>query len=686
MTIESLPERTIIIAATAEQIATVAQLPFVQYVGPYLAAYKFSPFAAAEQDEFLIQIANIAASQASIGRIRDRVGGFLSESPYGNQLTAHIRTERVIAQQLLDEPFVLGVERHLSPGLSDERQALSLTEASTPAGGNYLQWLAQWGITPNQLTSYVNSGPIVVDVADTGLDLGCVSNSSQHPDLIGRKAYLKGPVAPGTDTGRHGTVVAGIIAGNPVQGIDTTGAPTTGTGLKDSDSHGSFHYGLGVAPGVRIGSTRIFGGTSGTVAQWTTAAVTSRCSTPAAVCMDTSTLCRAVVQNHSHNEYDATGTNAGVYTSRAREFDISVRDADRSTRTPLAITMSAGNYNQNPDDVTTWVMASATAKNVISVGAAESVRDGIPVPCQDPALAANSNPLARHSAAGYDVLAYASRRGTKDGRLKPDLIAPGTLIYGPRPQQATGATYCAATDSSALGYSLYHGASGTPWSAPVAAGAIALLRYKYGWLSPAMYKAMLVGGTRSLSGKPDRMTGGFVAAWPNEQQGFGMINLADLLGTSPTKAWHDQGTTLTQGQIYERTVTVADPSKPVRIVLVWTDVPGAVCVDPGCTANAQVNDLDLMAYGPTKTRAYGNATQADGFSRWISCSLLCTPPVDQKNNVEVIHINPIRFSEIGTTVTVRVTASSLNGVALAGQSGGANNQDFALFVMNGTLN
>lgn len=681
--VESLPERTIIVSATATQIDALTTLPWVQYAGPYLRDYKFTPRNAETAREFLVQIADTPASKTAIARIRERVGGFRDESAYDAQLTARIETDLTVVNELLDEPFVLGIETLVPMGDSDERQALSVTGATAPSG-QYLTWLSSRNITPNQLT---DSG-IVVDIADTGLDMGCDA-ISEHADLVGRKVYYKGTGAQNQDTGRHGTIIAGIVGGNPVAGKTTQNQATQGYGLKDSDSYGQFYYGLGVAPGIRLGLTRVNPAAVGytAVAQWTTSAVSSMCNTPTALCTDTSTPCPAVVQNHSHNEYDATGSYAGVYTLRSREFDISVRNATRTTTgtpTPLAITMSAGNYNQNSGDLTTMVMASATAKNVISVGAAETARDSIPAACLDSTLIGNSNPSLRNATGGYNVLAYASRRGTNDysiSRIKPDLVAPATVSYGPRPYLLVGSNYCATGGDPT--YPEYHGSSGTSYAAPVAAGAVALLRYKHGAMSPAMYKAMLVGGARSMTGALDRLTSGTVTKWPNEQQGFGMINLADLLGTTPAKAWHDQGTVLTQGQMYERTVTVVNPLQPVRVVLVWTEPPGAAE-----TTIAQVNNLDLTATWPDFYRLYGNYTDTAGWSRPSpGCGRpVCASPSDIRNNVEVLNINPSRFTgNTNLSFTIRVMASPLNGIAVAGQSGGANNQDFALFVLNGTL-
>lgn len=602
------------------------------------------------------------------------------------------------AYALLDEPFVIGVEAYVAPEFSDERQAYSLSGASAPTPGvSYLSWLASRGITPNALT---NSG-IIVDVADSGVDMGCL-NVNRHKDLLGRVVYYTAAVGGSTtdrsDTVGHGTVVAGIVGGNPVAGVNSVGGATNGLAQKDSDSYGQFYYGMGVAPGVRIGSTKIRNSQSilGTVAQWTKLAVSQDCNTPTSLCpnpitwYDPTPNCVATVQNYSVNTYDPAV--AGAYTIESREIDISVRNASRTTppaaMVPLAVTAAAGNYAQNPTDVTRTVLPWATAKNAITMGAAESTRvnPGACATDTDGGL----NPAERSRAQGYNVVSYSSRRGTTDGRLKPDLMAPATLALGPK-TRANNNSWCMVGgdffgDGSAPAY---HGSSGTSFAAPVAAGAVALLRYyfnvNYGITpSPAMYKAMLVGGAKSMTGAIDRqetVLGGAspaVATWPNVQQGFGLLNLSDLLTLGVVKSLYDQQTVLVMGQAFNRNVTVSDPSKPLKIVLAWTDAPAIA----GATTTG-VNNLNLRV-----DIYYGNYTGADGFSRiQPGCGRpSCPQPSDAKNNVEVIHVNPSVFLDPAKrTLGLQVFASNLMGIGVPGQSGGANNQDFALFVMNGTL-
>jgi hypothetical protein len=709
----SLPERAIVVVAAAEQIDHLARLPWVQYAGPYDRDYKFAP-AGEDHGEFVIQIADTELTAGAIEYIEALAGGFVMRTASDGILTARIRTDRATAEMFLDEPFVVGVETFIEPQPSDERQALSLTGESTlqaaatfatttgtGTGTNYRKWLNKYGFTAAALTS----SNIVVDIADYGVDLGCSSDTGSikaHLDLRGRIVYHNGATKPGggelglekdpdfSDTNGHGTLVAGIVAGNPLAGTDTAGQPSNGRGELDT---GSFYWGMGVAPGIRIGSTVMMsGGQVGQVVDWTSRAVSRYCNTPTNACTPTTTLCRATVQNHSNNEYESTGTNAGYYTVSASLFDKSVRRADHVSNIPLAVTVSAGNIGQSTADPSTAVLAPATAKNVISVGAVESSRTGIPQRCLED-LAQGTNPELRNKAEGYDVLAYGSRRGTYDNRLKPDLLAPATQSVGPHAYNGVG-LYCVRSSVlDAKGNPWYHGASGTSFAAPVAAGSIALLRHFYTARgltpSPAMYKAMLVAGARSIRGKPDRYTGGTVTSWPNRQQGFGVITLDVLFNSSVIRGWRDQQPTpLLQGQSQYFTATVSDPAKPMRIVLAWTDKEGAV-QDPGASVipKALVNDLDLRATWPDGVQYYGNVINSSGYSYVPGCGRpFCAIPADVLNNVEMLNVDPARFvNTANRTFTVRVWAAVLNGVGVPGASGGANNQDYALFVVNGSI-
>ncbi len=475
-----LPERAIVVVATREQLAHVSRQPWIEYGGPYLADYKFRP-AGVDRGEFTIQIADTDATRASIASIEARAGGFVSASSSDHILTARFRAGRAVAAAMVNDPFVLGVETFVPLQPSDERQALSLTGKTTLTDAaafanalpgtatNYRRWLDHYGFTANALTTR----GIVVDVADMGVLNGCGAHSTEeraHVDLRGRVVYHNGAtiVTGGgsvteagvnrspdyTDQSGHGTVVASIIAGNPLAGVDTNSPPypTSGIGATSGKDPNGYFWGMGVAPGIRVGSTVMMDGGQqvGTygVKDWTTRAVTRKCNTPATPCTSTTVNCPATVQNHSNNEYETTGTNAGYYTTSAAEFDKSVRRADHVTNVPLAITVSAGNIKQGANDPTTAVLAPATAKNVISVGATESDRDS--TACNGE----GENPTKRHKAEDYTFLAYLSRRGTADNRLKPDVLAPASLATGARQWYAS--YYCLNSGGSVNPLPNYH--------------------------------------------------------------------------------------------------------------------------------------------------------------------------------------------------------------------------------------
>ena len=94
-----------------------------------------------------------------------------------------------------------------------------------------------------------------------------------------------------------------------------------------------------------------------------------------------------------------------------------------------------------------------------------------------------------------DSLAQFSSMGPNiDGAIKPDLVAAGTNIYtAAQKLDSAGALY----DPS--GYGVY---DGTSFSAPIVAGAAALVKAARPGLTAAQYKSLLVNNTGRISAKP----------------------------------------------------------------------------------------------------------------------------------------------------------------------------------------
>ncbi|MES1180744.1 MAG: S8 family serine peptidase, partial [Verrucomicrobiota bacterium] len=226
---------------------------------------------------------------------------------------------------------------------------------------------------------------VTVCVADTGLDTG--DTNTMHPDVRGRVTGFQfyGDLTDGSDGYGHGTHCAGIVAGNAA------------TGETDPDT-GQW-YGLGVASGADLFIERIFNDDAGEANPF-----------PSDDMLTTDAV-RAGAQigaNSWGNDVQ------GAYDIDSAAFDELVRDADPGTPgdQPYILEFSAGNAGPAAETIG----SPASAKNVIATGASEN----------SPGILAETYGLY---ADGADTVADFSSRGPcQDGRIKPDLVAPGTWI------------------------------------------------------------------------------------------------------------------------------------------------------------------------------------------------------------------------------------------------------------------
>ncbi|MBI3732026.1 MAG: S8 family serine peptidase, partial [Chloroflexi bacterium] len=262
-----------------------------------------------------------------------------------------------------------------------------------------------------------------------------------------------------------------------------------------------------------------------------------------------------------------------------------------------------------------------------------------------------------------DVISFSSRGPTSDGRLKPDLMAPGTHIQGPASQVAgyTGTDVCNAYYPA--NQTLYTWSSGTSHATPAVSGAASLL-YEYygrvwnpGWApSPAMLKALLLNTPRYLTGTGANDT------LPSPNQGWGDVNLGLAFNAVP-RLLLDQLIVFTDtGQVVTVTGSIFDSRQPFRVSLVWTDAPGST------TGNAYVNDLDLeVTVGDSiyKGNVFVGAQSVSGGS------------ADPRNNVENVFLP----QGLTGTFTVRVIARNIAGDSIPNNTEPAD-QDFALVVYN----
>ncbi len=110
---------------------------------------------------------------------------------------------------------------------------------------------------------------------------------------------------------------------------------------------------------------------------------------------------------------------------------------------------------------------------------------------------------------------------TRDGRTKPDLVAPGIAIGSSTSFDAAPSCPSAPAVSEYLGDGMNHRMlAGTSLSAPHVTGAVALLLQKRGALTPAAVKAYLTSHARS---------DGFTGTVPTSDWGYGKLDLGDLV-------------------------------------------------------------------------------------------------------------------------------------------------------------
>ena len=272
---------------------------------------------------------------------------------------------------------------------------------------------------------------------------------------------------------------------------------------------------------------------------------------------------------------------AGQYTA-----DSANTDAFVWAHRDLTVTFSAGNsgVDADADGVIDEMSINApgSAKNVITVGASENDRQSH-WDC-DPSLGYNAcatqggqnsiftwgaawpdrytaNPIRDDLSAGNaeQMAAFSSRGPTSDGRIKPDVVAPGTWNlsgyadpfqqgYDGSPNPATGSYQYDGWGFPASATYKYMG--GTSMAAPLVAGGAAVVRDFY-WksrghqASAALVKAVLINSAVDLldennDGVPDNFF-----PIPNMHEGWGRVDLVNA--TDASDQFYDETLPLSTG-------------------------------------------------------------------------------------------------------------------------------------------
>jgi len=326
-----------------------------------------------------------------------------------------------------------------------------------------------------------------------------------------------------------------------------------------------------------------------------------------------------------HTNSWGAGSGSGSYSTQSEDADDRTSTWDQYwSYEGMTVLFAAGNERND------GVSPPGTAKNVITIGGHKNRYNGAP-----------------------DEMYYWSSRGpTDDGRIKPDLVAPGDYVRSCKSQEADNA-------QGSWSNNWYLEYSGTSMATPAAAGAAVLVREYLmeviGRQDPqgALIKGLLILGAQDMGARDI----------PNDDEGWGRVNLVEsLIPDSDVGIFVDDRSRLSSGQTSEYSFDITRASEPMKVVLTWSDYPGS------SSSSTQLrNDLDLEVISPNGQVTYKGNWFVNGRS-------VTGGTKDSTNNVEVVLIDNAATG----TWTVRVHDAQ--------HGGGRTWQPYALAVRGVNVN
>jgi len=313
--------------------------------------------------------------------------------------------------------------------------------------------------------------------------------------------------------------------------------------------------------------------------------------------------------------------NLGEYDTFATNVDKYVWD-----HPDLLVIFAAGNSGEDAnadgriDEGS--IGSPATSKNVLSVGASENLLavGGIQKPIgqlRDGDKKWGAEPIKSDFLSNNPdgIAAFSSRGPTKDGRIKPEIVAPGTNIVSTRSHHPKATTLWGVFDDE------YVYAGGTSMATPLTAGAAVVARQylveaaQIASPSAALLKGTLVHSAHDLfPGQYGRGQGQeLLKPRPNVHEGYGRVDVDAMTQLVGRTVFVDEKTGVGTGESKEVSFSLG-AGKGIRATLVYTDAPASPSA-----GKTLVNNLDLEV---------------------VDSSGAVTRLQDAVNNLEMVEIQP----------------------------------------------
>lgn len=459
-----IPDNTHIVRLDVEDLANIRTLPGVRWVGPYQATYKLAPelaINAANAGTTPLELMVVAFADADLAlltaTLQSQGATVQGSARYDWGLLLRVTTPATALASLIQQPTVAWVERYIEPQLANGE------------GRKLMGVEAVW-----QNYGYFGKGQIIA-ISDSGLSV----QGNLTPDFDTRlvRAFapsemnLSSPQCMAkttwTDLNGHGTHVTGSVLGNGTR---------SGSNAATHDYAGSH---AGTAPEAQL----VF------MALNTDGSSGIQCIDLNGDFVAKGYQAGARISSNSWGANDSGGYN--VIASLVDDYIWRHKD--------YLVLYAAGNAGPSARTVG----SPGTAKNVLTVGASENNR-----PDKDDE-SDNPNTMA----------GFSSRGPTADGRIKPDIVAPGTWILSVKGAEAPDSSFWGLFNAD------YAFMGGTSMATPLTAGAAALVRE---WLgkergianpSAALMKAVLMNGATQLPGE----------STPSTNSGSGRVDLKNTL-------------------------------------------------------------------------------------------------------------------------------------------------------------